>query len=43
MFAAVGCKVVELKRLSIGTLTLNGLAPGEYRNMTAEEIETLRG
>jgi 16S rRNA pseudouridine516 synthase len=41
MFAAVGCKVVELKRLSIGSLTLEGLAPGEYRKLTAEEIEKL--
>jgi 16S rRNA pseudouridine516 synthase len=41
MFAAVGCKVVELKRLSIGSLTLEDLAPGEYRKMTAEEIEKL--
>jgi 16S rRNA pseudouridine516 synthase len=43
MFSAVGCRVVELKRLSIGTLTLQGLAPGCYRKLSPAEIEELRG
>ncbi len=41
MFYAVGCKVIGLKRLSIGTLTLDGLLPGECRKLTQEEVEQL--
>lgn len=33
MFEAVGCKVVYLKRLSMGGLTLGDLAVGEYRKL----------
>ena len=43
MFEAVGKKVVYLKRLSMGNLILdNTLAPGAYRALTEEEIESLR-
>ena len=43
MFEAVGKPVLELKRLSMGTLTLDeALAPGEYRPLTEAEIEALR-
>lgn len=43
MFEAVGCKVTYLKRLSMGTLTLDGeLKPGEYRHLTEEEIKSLK-
>ncbi len=39
MFAAVGNHVEELHRLSIGGLTLDDdLAPGEYRELTADEV-----
>lgn len=38
MFQAVGCKVCYLKRLSIGNLTLGDLKPGEYRELTEEEV-----
>ncbi len=42
MFEAVDKKVVYLKRLSMGTLTLDaGLALGAYRPLTEEEIEKL--
>ena len=42
MFEAVGKRVVYLKRLSMGTLTLDAaLKPGEYRLLTPEEIEHL--
>ena len=42
MFEAVGKRVVYLKRLSMGTLTLDEtLKPGEYRQLTPEEIEHL--
>ncbi|MEY8337236.1 pseudouridine synthase [Lachnospiraceae bacterium 62-35] len=43
MFEAIGCKVIYLKRLSMGTLVLDeGLRPGEYRRLTEEELEQLQ-
>lgn len=42
MFTAVGAKVTYLKRLSMGSLTLDpSLAPGSFRPLTPEEIESL--
>ena len=42
LFEAVGKRVVYLKRLSMGTFTLDEtLKPGEYRQLTPEEIEHL--
>ena len=42
MFAAVGCHVVYLKRLSMGPLALpDDLPPGAYRLLTDEEISAL--
>jgi 16S rRNA pseudouridine516 synthase len=39
MFAAIGNKVVQLHRERVGPLSLDaGLAEGEYRHLTAEEI-----
>lgn len=44
MFEAVDKKVIYLKRLSMGTLLLDeGLKPGEYRKLTKDEIESLKG
>ena len=43
MFQAVGCEVLYLKRLSMGSLCLDeSLRPGEYRSLTQEEIENLK-
>ncbi len=43
MFASVGCKVVYLKRLSIGALQLDeSLALGEYRELTEAELALLQ-
>lgn len=43
MFQAVGKKVVYLKRLSMGPLTLpETLLPGEYRALTQEELMLLQ-
>jgi 16S rRNA pseudouridine516 synthase len=43
MFEAVGKEVVYLKRLSMGCLSLDpSLAPGQYRDLTAEELELLK-
>lgn len=38
MFAATGNHVEALERVAIGRLTLEGLAPGEWRALTPEEI-----
>lgn len=44
MFEAVGCHVVYLKRLSMGSLVLDEtLAPGEYRRLTDGELRSLTG
>jgi 16S rRNA pseudouridine516 synthase len=43
MFEAVNKRVVFLKRIEMGTLTLDeGLKCGEYRELTMEELELLR-
>ncbi len=42
MFASVGCQVLSLKRLSMGSLVLDKtLAPGQYRPLLREELESL--
>ena len=41
MFEMVGFEVVKLKRESISFLTLEGLKPGEYRNLTFKEVKIL--
>jgi 16S rRNA pseudouridine516 synthase len=42
MFTAAGNKVVFLKRLAMGQLVLDGsLNPGEYRQLSPEELELL--
>ena len=42
MSKAVGLEVEYLKRLSIGGVALDEtLGPGEYRELTAEEKETI--
>ncbi len=42
MFAAVGLPVEELSRRRYGTLTDKGLEPGGHRQLSAEEVESLR-
>lgn len=42
MFLAVGCTVTYLKRVSIGSLSLQNLPKGEYRRLTEQEVEDLR-
>ena len=42
MFSSVGAEVTYLKRLSMGSVTLDpGLEPGECRRLTAGELEAL--
>jgi 16S rRNA pseudouridine516 synthase len=44
MFLAVGKKVTYLKRISMGNLMLDEyLAPGQYRELTEDELQQLRG
>lgn len=43
MFETLGCSVVYLKRMSMGSLLLDeSLKPGEYRVLREEEIEDLK-
>jgi len=39
MCNAVGCEVIALHRSSFGRMTLDGLAEGEVRVLTREELE----
>ena len=42
-FEAIGHPVLRLKRIGFASLTLEGLRPGDYRSLTSEEIEHVRG
>lgn len=42
MTAAVGHPTLRLVRVRIGPLTLTGLAPGQWRELTEEELQALR-
>ena len=43
MFSSIGAEVLYLKRLSMGPVDLDpGLAPGESRRLTSEEIASLK-
>lgn len=42
MLQSIGYRVQYLKRVAIGDIDLGGLKPGEYRELTDEEIEYLR-
>lgn len=41
MLKAVGCPVLKLKRERYGFLTLHGLNPGEWRELTPHEVKKL--
>jgi 23S rRNA pseudouridine2457 synthase len=42
MTAAVGFPTLRLLRIAIGGVTIEGLKPGEWRRLTAEEVAKLR-
>jgi 23S rRNA pseudouridine2457 synthase len=42
MTAAVGHPTLRLVRVAIGPLTLEGLSPGEWRDLTAQELTLLK-
>ena len=41
MFDALGYKVINLKRISIGKLELGNLKPGKFKELTSEEIKKI--
>ena len=43
MFEAIGYEVLKLKRESIAFLTLDGVKPGEYRELNIKEVKKLYG
>jgi len=43
MFEAIGYEVLKLKRESISFLTLDGVKPGEYRQLSIKEVKKLYG
>ncbi|NML63886.1 pseudouridine synthase [Hymenobacter sp. RP-2-7] len=43
MCAAVGLPCLRLVRVALGPLSLGELAPGQYRELTAAEVQALRG
>jgi 23S rRNA pseudouridine2605 synthase len=42
MCDAVGLEVARLRRISIGPVKLGMLKPGEWRDLTTEELRALR-
>jgi pseudouridine synthase len=42
MLTKVGHKLRDLTRIRMGTLTLHGLSPGQFRHLTSREINELR-
>jgi len=42
MLARIGHKVRELTRIKMGPLELHGLAPGQFRELTSRELNSLR-
>ena len=42
MLETVGHPVLKLHRSHYGPLTVDGLAPGDWRELTAVEVEALR-
>jgi len=42
MCEAIGCPVLQLKRVSMGSLKLGSLPRGKYRHLTKEEVRELR-
>ncbi len=42
MFDYIGCKVIDLNRISIGKIKDKNLPEGEFRKITREEIDYLR-
>lgn len=43
MCEAIGHPVTRLERIKLGFLTLKGVKRGEYRHLTAQEVERLKG
>ncbi len=41
MLARVGHKVMQLERVQVGSIKISGLAPGEFRKLTPQEVADL--
>ncbi|MFM7469633.1 MAG: pseudouridine synthase [Vampirovibrionales bacterium] len=41
MFAMCGWEVTKLKRLSVGNITVHGLRPGAFKELSLKEVQTL--
>ncbi|MCH2233321.1 MAG: RNA-binding S4 domain-containing protein [Crocinitomicaceae bacterium] len=42
LFEAIGCKVVKLDKVSIGSLTKKDVPRGQWRHLTAKEVDFLK-
>ncbi|GAB7386218.1 23S rRNA pseudouridine(2605) synthase RluB [Bacillaceae bacterium] len=42
MCEAIGHPVIQLRRVAVGFLTLEGLRPGQYRHLTPAEVDRLK-
>jgi 23S rRNA pseudouridine2605 synthase len=42
MFDAVKCRVIRLKRISFGPISLKGIPRGGYRYLTRHQVQNLR-
>lgn len=42
MCAALDLTITSLKRIRIGNITIKGIGPGQYRELTKEEIDSLK-
>lgn len=42
MCAALHLTIIKLKRLRVGPVTLKGIAPGEFRELSADEVAKLK-
>ena len=42
MFAAIGCRVLELERVQVGPVRLGNLKTGHWRKLTPRELEELK-
>jgi pseudouridine synthase len=43
MFTALGHEIISLLRVAVGPVELGELRPGEWRDLTPEEVAALRG
>jgi hypothetical protein len=42
MLVTAGCRLKRIARIAIGTLRLTGVTPGDWRDLTKDEVRTLK-